>query len=135
MKIETFTHDIEVPELSPDREAVDRGEYNKWKRSRVKKQATFKELDEDDPDQHLLHFQIADYFMAQGDDVSKFKIEDSYAITRLFIKEQLVPDENFTAKDKELFLGNSRSIMKFAFWVMKNKVSPFFLNLIPDLLS
>lgn len=108
----------------------------KWNSSEVVKTATFKELDRTDKLQHKLHFKIIAIFETFGvkkeedPESAKIKIDSDgmYDLTVKAISTLLLPDQEFTVQDKTEFLNDSAAIMNFGFWLMAEKITPFFLT-------
>ena len=111
------------------------GDNDKWEKQKVTKTATFKELDDTDKSQHRLHFQLLAIFQSfdtgkgsQGSEKTKAKIdpEGLYDITVLAVNTLLVFSEQFSEADKNELLNSSSAIMQLAFWLLAEKLTPFF---------
>lgn len=130
--IETFKHTLTVNKRVFDQEAMASGTPNKWKSEPTQKEATFKELDENDVAQHDLHFEIMEfYLMGGGEDPAKGWYKRMAGLTRTFLATNLVVNEEFTGKDRELVINNSKTLLEFANWLLKEKIAPFFRTLTP----
>jgi hypothetical protein len=127
----TFQKDITFLSKTPDSFNQETG---KWEPKEIIKTATFKELDPNDKEQHKLHFKIVSIFenfgeKEIGDDGNpKVTINSDgiYDLTVKAIKTLLLPDENFTVQDKSEFLNDSGALFDFAFWLLPEKITPFF---------
>jgi hypothetical protein len=102
---------------------------NGWIEGVVTKTATFKELSRTDKLQHKLHFKIIAIFehfgVKEGEDV-KIDSDGVYDLTVKAINTLLIPDPAFTVQDKAEFLNDSAAIFDFGFWLLGNKIAPFF---------
>jgi|SRR4051812_32595103 hypothetical protein len=102
---------------------------NGWIEGVVTKTATFKELSRTDKLQHKLHFKIIAIFehfgVKEGEDV-KIDSDGVYDLTVKAINTLLIPDPEFTVQDKAEFLNDSAAIFDFGFWLLGNKIAPFF---------
>lgn len=118
----TFTKEIEV--IAPVfNDQTDQHEYLP-----VTKTATFKEFSRTDKDQHKLHFMLMTLYEA-SDSKIKADSDQLYDIAVRAINILLLPDPNFTIQDKEAFLNDSVALLSFATWLLKEKITPFFLQL------
>jgi hypothetical protein len=102
-----------------------------WNEVPVTKEVTFKELNRTDRDQHKLHFSLISIFKSRGD---SFNIDSEalYDLVVRFIDTMVVlDDKQFTIQDKEELLNDSGALLDFGLWLMPNKITPFFSNLIP----
>lgn len=97
------------------------------------KTATFNELSRTEKEQHKLHFKIVSLFTNAEKDEETGKINlDSdtiYDLTIKSIKQLLVINPSFTAQDKVEFLNDSGAIFNFGYWMLGEKVTPFFSTL------
>lgn len=137
--METFSK--EVAFLTPvyDQVAHDAGNIGVWGKGTVKKIATFKELDQTDRDQHKFHFKVISFFgksaaeetdeEEEKESVGAFDSDGIYDIATKFIKKFLVPGPDFTLADRESFLSDSGALLDFSLWLVKDKLTPFFLKL------
>ena len=122
----------EITFISKVAKETGEGKGIEWVEEEVTKQATFKELNRTDKDQHLLHGKILTLSVnsSDDDDEGKKKINvDSDGVIHLSKKAincLLIPDENFTAADKKDFLSDSIAVINFGLWLIAEKVSPFF---------
>lgn len=103
---------------------------NGWVESPITKIANFKELNRTDKSQHKLHFKIIaiyeHYGAADGEDI-KIDSDGVYDLTVRAINTLLITDkENFTDQDKAEFLQDSAAIFDFGFWLLGEKIAPFF---------
>lgn len=135
MRLHTFQRDITFNKVEYDQAAHDEGRVGEWRHVPVTKTATFQELDQNVKEQHYLHFDIMGFYASGGQPEEEAKVRKKkvsldttgmYDLTVQAIKELLVVNEAFTAKDKEEFLSDSKALLNFAFWYNKEKVSPFF---------
>lgn len=97
----------------------------------ITKTGTFKELNRTDKLQHKLHFKIIaifEHFGAKDGDSESIKIDSDgvYDLTVKAINTLLIPDPEFTVQDKAEFLNDSAAIFEFGFWLLGEKISPFF---------
>lgn len=98
----------------------------------VSKVATFKELSRTDKSQHKLHFKIIaifEHFGVKDGDNESVKIDSDgvYDLTVKAINTLLIPDKSaFTEQDKAEFLNDSAAIFDFGFWLLGEKIAPFF---------
>lgn len=95
----------------------------------VTKTATFKELSRTDKDQHMLPFMMAALFEVSGKNTAKISDQQLYDLTVKCIDTLLIEDETFTSQDKTEFMNDSFAIFKFGWWLMGEKITPFFQNL------
>jgi hypothetical protein len=104
---------------------------NGWIEDIVTKTATFKELCRTDKPQHKLHFKIVSIFehfgvKESGAENIKLDSDGLYDLTVKAINTLLIPDEKFTVQDKAEFLNDSAAIFTFGFWLLGEKIAPFF---------
>lgn len=103
---------------------------NGWEEGTVTKVATFKELSRTDKAQHKLHFKIVAIFEHFGakDEGADMKIDSDgvYDLTVKAINTLLIADPDFTVQDKAEFLNDSAAIFGFGFWLLGEKIAPFF---------
>ena len=129
-EITFLSREFEIDSNNPD----DKG---KWVEKAVKKIATFKELSRTDKDQHKLHFMLVGIMTnapKDGEDETKMNIDSDalYDLTVKAIKLLLKIDERFTAQDKAEFLADSGAIFNFSMWLLGEKITPFFSNLMSN---
>jgi hypothetical protein len=100
-----------------------------WVEGPITKIATFKELSRTDKSQHKLHFKIIAIFehfgTKEGEEI-KIDSDGVYDLTVKAIKDLLIIDDNFTVQDQAEFLNDSAAIFEFGFWLLGNKIAPFF---------
>jgi hypothetical protein len=132
--MQTFQKEVTFLSKTPNSFNI---ETNAWDYEQVTKTATFKELSRTDRDQHKLHFKIVALFTGgnierEEDEKAGTTLEsdDIYDLTVKCIKKLLIIDENFTAQNREEFLTDSGAIMNFGFWLLGEKIAPFFSILI-----
>jgi hypothetical protein len=104
---------------------------NGWIEDTISKKATFKELSRTDKAQHKLHFKIIAIFEHFGvkdgeGDAIKIDSDGVYDLTVKAINTLLILDEGFTVQDKAEFLNDSAAIFDFGFWLLGEKIAPFF---------
>ena len=100
-----------------------------WIEGPVTKVATFKELSRTDRSQHKLHFKIIaifEHFKAGDDGNIKIDSDGVYDLSVKAINTLLVTDKDFTDQDKAEFLNDSAAIFDFGFWLLGEKITPFF---------
>lgn len=96
--------------------------------------ATFKDLSRTDRTQHDLHFMIMAAFeetkgnSVKYDSSQLLKMIDEFVETAMLTKDG-DPNTAATNTDKLQFLNDSIGKLKFGFWLMKEKFSPFFAQL------
>ena len=100
----------------------------------VTKEAVFKELSKTDRSQHKLHFKIVSLFIDSktNEETGNIKLDtdDIYDITVRCINQLLIVDgKSFTDGDKTEFLNDSGSIFSFGYWLLGDKITPFFSTL------
>ncbi len=105
------------------------GEDEQFSLVEVTKTATFKELSRTDKDQHMLPFMMAALFEVSGKNTAKISDQQLYDLTVKCIDTLLIEDEIFTSQDKTEFMNDSFAIFKFGWWLMGEKITPFFQNL------
>jgi hypothetical protein len=102
---------------------------NGWEDAVIEKTAVFKEMNRTDRSQHKLHFKIISIFEHFGSkDGEEIKIDSDgvYELTVKAINTLLVTDSDFTEQDKAEFLNDSAAIFDFGFWLLGEKIAPFF---------
>lgn len=97
----------------------------------VTKTATFKEFSRTDKEQRKLQSLLMSVFKSKGEGELQLDHEALVDITERAIEVLLVIDTNFTAVDKTNFLNDNGTVILFGMWLMNEKISPFFLVLIP----
>lgn len=120
---------------------------NDWTTAPVKKMATFKELSRVDVTQHKLAMFISKTIRRfprvpvmvdgvqkkneKGEDVSSMDIDDEsmYDVTVRFVKECAIVGGDFDEQAKAEFLNDAGGIYAFGWWLMTEKILPFFLSL------
>lgn len=107
-----------------------------WELKSVTKNATFKELSRTEREQHELHFDIIEYFTSanskenkKGDKQVRIKLKEAYPLILNAFDTLLVINEDFKPQDKEEFLNDSAAILDFGMWLIKEKITPFFSQL------
>lgn len=117
------------------------GEAQVHTKGRKKATATFQELDATVKAQHRLHFLIISIFKSQpvsptaipGEKIpAKLDPDILYDLTVKAVQVLWVETPAFTAQDKEEFLCDSGALLPFGLWLMGEKVTPFFSELMPD---
>ena len=121
----TFNKEISFISLSFD-EA-----NNIWIEKPIIKTATFNELSRRDRKQHKLHFAIVSLFSkSMGEDGAEKKVnldsDEIYDITVRAVKDLLIVSDQFTATDKNELLSDSGALVEFGFWLITEKIIPFF---------
>lgn len=105
-------------------------ETSQWEEKPITKSATFKDLSRTDKSQHKLHFKIISIFEHFGAKESegdvKIDSDGVYDLTVKAINTLLIPDPDFTVQDKAEFLNDSAAIFDFGFWLLGEKIAPFF---------
>lgn len=111
---------------------------NLWKEVSLTKTATFKELSRTDKDQHKFHFKIISLFtMSPKEDEGtldnpgmniNLDPDAIYDLTVKGIKTLMVLNTEFTAADKNALLSDSGALFKLGFWLLTEKIAPFFSN-------
>ena len=134
MKQKTFTREIIFLEKIPT--FFEDGRDPEINRQPVKKMVQFKELDQCDSEQFDLHFNIMGYCtegMATPKGKSKKKLTIDPAFSRemaeAFLQDMAIIDEEFTAKDRDIALGDSGCLCALGLWLVPTKILPFFLEL------
>jgi|ERR1044072_2672347 hypothetical protein len=102
-----------------------------WVEEPIEKTAWFKELSRTDKSQHKLHFKILaifENFGVKGADIDNIKIDSDgvYELSVKAINTLLLVDDKFTETDKQEFLNDSAAIFDFGFWLLGQKIAPFF---------
>lgn len=113
------------------------GANDKYTREKVKKTATFKELDATEKTQHRLHFLITSVFKSseidQTDPGKKATVKiDTDVLYDLVVKSinvLWVETPAFSSLEKEEFLTDSGALLDFGMWFLEEKLTPFFLTL------
>lgn len=104
--------------------------HNGWEEEPVTKTATFKELSRTDRAQHKLHFKIIsifEHFGAKEGGEIKLDPDGMYDLSVKAINTLLITDKTtFTDQDKAEFLNDSGAIFDFGFWLLGEKIAPFF---------
>jgi hypothetical protein len=100
----------------------------------VTKEAVFKALSKTDRSQHKLHFKIVSLYIDSKENKEtgnvKLDTDDIYDITVRCINQLLVVDgKDFTEGDKVEFLNDSGAIFTFGYWLLAEKITPFFSTL------
>lgn len=136
-----YQHEVITGKREYDEQAAAEGKENQWKIVPLKKTAWFKELDENEEEQHVLHFEILEFFSVDEETAKKVDKDPAakseyykklYRLTRSYIDHMLVVTDEFSAKEKAIMMNNSKAIMAFMFWVVKEKIGPFFRELMTD---
>lgn len=139
--METFSKEVTFLAPTYDQVAHDAGTIGQWTKEPMTKVATFKELDQCDRDQHKFHFKVISFFSKSAADtdedgedeekesVGAFDSDGVYDIATKFIKKFLVPSPEFSLADREMFLSDSGALLEFSLWLVKEKMTPFFLKL------
>lgn len=96
--------------------------------------ATFRELSRTDRKQHDLHFMVMAAFEETKGNTVKYDSSQLLKMIDEFVDTSMVtqtedPTTQATATDKTQFLNDSIGKLKFGFWLMKEKFSPFFAQL------
>lgn len=107
---------------------------SQWEEKPVTKTATFVELSRTNRKQHKLHFSIVTLFSSsisgEGDDKKVFLDSDQiYDIAVRAIKDLTVVSIEFTETDKNEVLNDSGALFDFGYWLVSEKLIPFFLIL------
>jgi hypothetical protein len=131
MSNNTYAKDISFLSLSFEENT------NEWKDKLVTKKAVFTELNRRDRKQHKLHFAIVRLFSTSySGEVDDKKVnldsDEICDITTRYIKDMLIPGstmDEFTEGDKKEFLNDSGALIEFGYWLVSEKLIPFFLNL------
>jgi hypothetical protein len=106
-----------------------------WVEAPITKIATFKELSRTDKSQHKLHFKIIaifEHFGVKEEDTDgenlqvKIDSDGVYDLTVKAINTLIIPDPSFTMQDKAELLNDSAGIFQFGFWLLGEKIAPFF---------
>lgn len=98
----------------------------------VTKPATFKELSRTDKDQRKFQFMLMSIFKAKDNGDIQVDHDVLCDITEKAIEVLLVVDPNgFTDADKLQFLNDNGAVISFGMWLLKEKINPFFSQLIP----
>lgn len=129
----TFSKEISFLSLTlnPDKISED---HNGWEEIPTTKVAIFNDLSRRDKKQHKLHFAIVSLFSRAGTENENGKqinldSDEIYDITVRAIKDLLIIDEKFTEADKKELLADSGALIDFGFWLIGEKIIPFFQNL------
>lgn len=100
-----------------------------WVEEPISKKATFKSLSRTDRSQHKLHFKIIsifEHFGAKEGEQMKIDSDGVYELSVKAIETLLITDKEFTDQDKIEFLNDSAAIFEFGFWLLGEKIAPFF---------
>lgn len=103
--------------------------------TKSKKTATFHELSRTDKSQQKLCFEIVGIYSSfggkneEGESVFNINGEALHDMTLKCIKTLLILNENFNATDKVEFLQDSGALIEFGMWMMGEKITPFFSQL------
>lgn len=92
----------------------------------VTKEATFKELDRRDKDQHKLHFMLMAIVKFNEEGEILVDSDILYDFTVRAVKVLLVKTDEFTEQDKVEFLQDSAALLQFGQWMLAAKITPFF---------
>ncbi len=94
------------------------------------KKAIFKELDKYDKSQHDFHFLIAAIPNNLIEKKKDVRVEPKFILelTKEFIENQLIIDDNFGESDKKELLQNSQALFDLGISLLDEKISPFFLK-------
>lgn len=106
----------------------------------VTKKITFKELSRTDRAQHKLHFMLISIFTGGESNVDdtdepgkggSFNVNTDklYDITAKAIRVLVVTDDNFNDQEKTELLNDGGALFRFGMWLLKEKISPFFSEL------
>ena len=129
--MKTYTKEITFISLQANPNSDPPGLFEE---TEVKKIATFRELSRIDPNQEKLCWKIIKLF--EGQDVEdgeavKQNISDEglCELVNKYIRTCIVINESFTEQDKKEFLTDTGAKMNFGFWVLGEKITPFFSKL------
>lgn len=109
-------------------------ETDGWDPGNVTKELTFKELDQTDGQQHLLHFLIAsilEYKKGEGGGEDKIFIEydKMYSLATKAINTLLVTGAGSASEaEKTQILADSFALLNFGDWFATHKALPFFIK-------
>lgn len=92
----------------------------------VTKEATFKELDRRDKDQHKLHFMLMAIVKFNEEGEILVDSDILYDFTVRAVKVLLVKTDEFTEQDRVEFLQDSAALLQFGQWMLAAKITPFF---------
>lgn len=92
----------------------------------VTKEATFKELDRRDKDQHKLHFMLMAIVKFNEEGEILVDSDILYDFTVRAVKVLLVKTDEFTEQDRVEFLQDSAALLQFGQWMLATKITPFF---------
>ena len=111
-----------------------------FKTEKVTKRIAFRELDQQDSSQHLLHFLIAsimEYKPGEGGGQDKMFIgfEKMYELSKLAIKTLLIIGEGVSEGDRTQILADSGALVNFGDWFATVKALPFFIKLRTNLVK
>lgn len=99
----------------------------------VSKTATFKQLNRNDREQRKFQFMLTSIFKSKNENDISVDHEVLSDITEQFVEVMLTPDATFTETDKAMFLNDNIAVIEFALWLLKEKLSPFFVQLAQNL--
>jgi hypothetical protein len=108
-------------------------EDNSSTKENITKAIIFKELDQTDSSQHLLHFLIAsilEYKKGEGGGEDKVFIEHEkmYSLAVKAISTLIVIGDGITEGDKTQILADSFALLNFGDWFATKKALPFFIK-------
>ena len=101
---------------------------NDWIDGEITKTATFNELSRKAPEQRELCWITLDILDLKNK-TPKIDSETACKLVDLFIDKMLIVNETFTEQDKKEFLSDNTSVISFGFWLIHEKIIPFFLQL------
>lgn len=106
---------------------------NTFQEQNITKKFTFKELQQTDSSQHMLHFLIAsilEYKKGEGGGEDKIFIEHEkmYSLAVKAISTLLVIGDGITEGDKTQVLADSFALLNFGDWFATKKALPFFIK-------
>lgn len=100
-------------------------EINDWQTVEKTKKIQFRELNQNDKSQHKLHFMLISLFENKEGEAN-ISTDKLYDITVKFIQNNIVLSDDFKEIDKEEFLNDSAALFTFGFWLLTEKITPFF---------
>lgn len=96
------------------------------------KPAIFKELSRTDKEQRKFQFMLMSIFRATEAGAIQIDHDVLCDITEKAIEVLLIVDPiGFTEADKVQFLNDNGAVISFGMWFLKEKINPFFSQLIP----
>jgi len=106
---------------------------NTFQEENVTKKFTFKELNQTDSSQHMLHFLIAsilEFKKGEGgaDDKVFIEHEKMYSLAVKAINALIVIGDGITEADKTQVLADSFALLNFGDWFATKKALPFFIK-------